>query len=63
MLFWAYDRMITNAYIIFKDISQSPDAITHTEFRLRCAWSLNLTGAGQTPTLSLPVCKGKIHPV
>ena len=36
MLFWAYDTMITNAYIIFKDMPQSPGAITHEEFRLQC---------------------------
>ena len=60
MLCWAYDTMITNAYVIFGDMPQSPDAITHKEFRLQCAWggcwtSLNLT--------SLPVYKAKIHPV
>ena len=60
MLFWAYDTIITNAYIIFRDMPQSPDAITHKEFCLQCAWggcwtSLNLT--------SLPVYKAKIRPV
>ena len=60
MLCWAYDTMITNAYVIFRDMPQSPDTITHKEFRLQCAWggrwtSLNLT--------SLPVYKAKIRPV
>ena len=32
MLFWAYHTMVTNAYIIFKDMPRSPDAITHEEF-------------------------------
>ena len=50
MLFWAYDTMIINAYIIFKDMPQSPDAITHKEFRLQCAWGLILAGAGQVST-------------
>ena len=48
--FWAYDTIITNAYIIFKDMPQSPDAITYKEFRLQCAWGLILAGAGQVPT-------------
>ena len=60
MLCWAYDTMITNAYVIFGDMPQSPDAITNKKFRLQCAWggrwtSLNLT--------SPPVYKAKIHPV
>ena len=42
--------MITNAYIIFKDVPQSPDAITHKEFRLQCAWGLILAGAEQVST-------------
>ena len=28
MLCWAYDTMITNSYVIFSDMLQSPDAIT-----------------------------------
>ena len=50
MLFWAYDTMITNAYIIFKDMPQSPDAITHKEFCLQYTWDLILVGAGQVST-------------
>ena len=50
MLFWAYDTMTSNAYIIFKDMPQSPDTITHKEFRLQCAWGLILAGAGQIST-------------
>ena len=50
MLFRAYDTMITNTCIFFKDMPQSPDTITHKEFRLQCAWGLILAGAGQVAT-------------
>ena len=50
MLFWAYDTMITIAYIIFKDMPRSPDAMTHEEFRRQCAWGLILAGAEQVST-------------
>ena len=46
--------MITNANITFKDMPQSPDAITHKEFRLQCAWGLILAGAGQISTSQAP---------
>ena len=54
MLFWAYDTMTTNAYITFKDMPQSPDAITHKEFRLQCAWGLILAGSGRISTSQAP---------
>ena len=45
--FLGMDAMIANAYIIFRGVPQSPDAITHQEVRLRRAWKLILAGAGQ----------------
>ena len=48
--------MITNAYIIFKDMPQSPDAITRKEFRLQCAWGLILAGAEQVSTSQASQC-------
>ena len=50
MLFWTYDTMITNAYIIFKDMPWSPDTITHEEFCLQCAWGFILAVAEQVST-------------
>ena len=46
--------MITNAYIVFKDMPRSPDAITHKGFRLQCAWGLILAGAGRISTSQAP---------
>ena len=58
MLFWARETMITNAYIIFKDMLQSPGAITH----LQRTWELILTGDESLPA-SPAVYGAKMHPV
>jgi len=50
MLFWAYDIMVTNAYLIYKVMPQSSNTITHKEFHLQCAWGLILTGSGPIST-------------
>jgi hypothetical protein len=39
MLFWAYDTMVGNAFIIFKSMPQTPE-LEHKQFRLQCAWGL-----------------------
>ena len=39
MLFWAYDTMVGNAFIIFKSMPQTP-GLEHKQFRLQCAWGL-----------------------
>ena len=39
MLFWEYDTMVVNSFIIFKSIPQTPE-LEHKQFRLQCAWGL-----------------------
>ena len=50
MLFQAYDTMITNAYMMFRDMPRGPGAIAHKEFHLQSAWGLILAGDGQIST-------------
>lgn len=46
MLLWAYDTMVTNTYIIYKDMSQSCNTVIHEKCHLQCAWRMILTGSG-----------------
>ena len=46
MLFREYDTMIANAYIVFKGMPQSHNAIALKGFRLQCAWGLILPVTG-----------------
>ena len=39
MLFWAYDAMVVNAFIIFTSMPQTPE-LEHKQFRLQYAWGL-----------------------
>ena len=54
MLFWAYDAMVVNAFIIFKSMPQTPE-LEHKQFRLQCAWGLiNAWGGAKEQENSMP---------
>jgi hypothetical protein len=50
MVLWVYDIMVTNGYFTYKNMPQSTNTITHTEFHLQCTWGLNQPGSGPSST-------------
>ena len=50
-VFFAFDKMITDAYIIFSDIEGTP-GMAPKEFRLQVAWGLILDQALTSPMIS-----------
>ena len=57
-MFWGLDAMITNSYLIYSDFKDVL-AMTHTEFRLQCAWLILAFEPRQSAANQQIACKGR----